>query len=76
MKNLQQQVTLRILEADERHVLTQASDVEPQNRVYSEKIYLAVNDSPENWMEITQEQADKEKEEASRKTDQQIEIEQ
>ena len=76
MKNLQQQVTLRILEADEGHVLTQASDVEPQNRVYSEKIYLAVNDSPENWMEITQEQADKEKEEASRKTDQQIEIEQ
>lgn len=76
MKNLQQQVTLRILEADEGHVLTQASDVEPQNRVYSEKIYLAVNDSPENWMEITQEQADKEKEEASRKTDQQIEVEQ
>lgn len=76
MKNLQQQVTLRILEADEGHVLTQATDVEPQNRVYSEKIYLAVNDSPENWMEITQEQADKEKEEASRKTSQQIEIEQ
>ena len=76
MKNVQQQVTLRILEADEGHVLTQATDVEPQNRVYSEKIYLAVNDSPENWMEITQEQADKEKEEASRKTDQQIEIEQ
>lgn len=76
MKNLQQQVTLRILEADEGHVLTQATDVEPQNRVYSEKIYLAVNDSPENWMEITQEQADKEKEEASRNTDQQIEIEQ
>lgn len=76
MKNLQQQVTLRILEADEGHVLTQATDVEPQNRVYSEKIYLAVNDSPENWMEITQEQADKEKEEASRKTDQQIEVEQ
>lgn len=76
MKNLQQQVTLRILEADEGHVLTQASDVEPQNRVYSEKIYLAVNDSPENWMEITQEQADKEKEEASRKTSQQSEIEQ
>lgn len=76
MKNLQQQVTLRILEADEGHLLTQATDVEPQNRVYSEKIYLAVNDSPENWMEITQEQADKEKEEASRKTSQQIEIEQ
>lgn len=76
MKNLQQQVTLRILEADEGHVLTQATDVEPQNRVYSAKIYLAVNDSPENWMEITQEQADKEKEEASRKTSQQIEIEQ
>lgn len=76
MKNLQQQVTLRILEADEGHVLTQATDVEPQNRVYSEKIYLAVNDSPENWMEITQEQAGKEKEEASRETSQQIEIEQ
>lgn len=73
MKNTQQQVTLRILEADEGYVLTQATDVEPQNRVYSEKIYLAVNDSPDNWMEIPQEQADREKEEASRKAPQQEE---
>lgn len=37
----------------EGNYLTQASLTNENERVFSEKIYLAVNDSPESWMEVT-----------------------
>ena len=37
--------------------LTQAQDVPLEQRVFSEKVFLAVNDSPDNWMEIADEEA-------------------
>ena len=37
----------------EGNYLTQASLINEGERVFSEKIYLAVNDSPESWMEVT-----------------------
>ena len=37
----------------EGNYLTQATLTNENERVFSEKIYLAVNDSPESWMEVT-----------------------
>lgn len=34
--------------------LTQKENVEIQNRVFSKKVFLAVNDSVDNWKEITE----------------------
>ena len=36
--------------------LTQKENVEIQNRVFSKKVFLAVNDSIDNWTEITEEE--------------------
>ena len=37
----------------EGNYLTQASLINENERIFSDKIYLAVNDSPESWMEVT-----------------------
>lgn len=50
---------MRILTPSKGYLLTQVTDVEPQDRIYSEKVYLAVNDSPNNWTEIAVEEAEK-----------------
>ena len=51
----------------EGYLLTQASDdVEIQNRVFSDKVFLAVTDAPENWKEITIEEAEQIKAEQER----------
>lgn len=52
MKN--SSVTVQIIEPDDGMWLTQAEDVEILTRAFSKKVYLAVNDSQENWKEITQ----------------------
>lgn len=52
MKN--SSVTVQIIEPDNDMWLTQAEDVEILTRVFSKKVYLAVNDSQDNWKEITQ----------------------
>ena len=36
--------------------LTQTQEIEIQNRVFSKKVFLAVNDSIDNWKEITEEE--------------------
>ena len=54
MKN--SSVTVQIIEPDDGMWLTQAEDVEILARIFSKKVYLAVNDSEENWREITQEE--------------------
>ena len=36
--------------------LTQSQEIEIQNRVFSKKVFLAVNDSIDNWKEITEEE--------------------
>lgn len=46
---------VRILEP-ENGWLTQVSDVEIQDRAFSKKVYLGVNDEVENWKEITDEE--------------------
>lgn len=54
---------MRILEATEGNVLTQSKDAPVQNRILTYKVYLAVNDSPDNWKEISEEEAERYKEE-------------
>lgn len=46
--------TVQVLEPSEGFVLTQAEDVDLMNRVFSKKVYLGVNDSVDNWKEITE----------------------
>lgn len=46
--------TVRVLEPSEGHYLTQSGDININERVFSDKVYLAVTDSVENWIEIDQ----------------------
>lgn len=55
---IQEEIKVRVLIPSVGYMLTQAFEVEIQNRVVSEKVYLAVTDELSNWKEITQEEAD------------------
>lgn len=55
---IQEEIKVRVLIPSKGYMLTQAQEVEIQNRVVSEKVYLAVTDEPSNWKEITQAEAD------------------
>lgn len=54
----QSEYITRVLEASEGFTLTQYADVPLLERTLVKKIYLAVNDSPDNWKEITDEEAE------------------
>ena len=56
---IQSNYTVRIIEPSEGYTLTQSADVDLENRTLSKKIFLAVNDDPSNWKEITDAEADK-----------------
>ena len=58
METKVKQVNVSILKPNEGCVLTQSADVELQNRVFSEEIWLAATDSPENWKDISIEEAE------------------
>lgn len=49
----QEQYTTMVLKADEGMTLTQAGDVNIRDRIVTGTVYLAANDSPDNWKEIT-----------------------
>lgn len=53
----QENYTTRVLVADDNHHLTQAADVDIMDRVITDKVFLSVNDAPENWREISDEEA-------------------
>lgn len=55
---IQSNYTVRIIEPSEGFTLTQSAEVETEYRVLSKKIFLAVNDDPSNWKEITDTEAD------------------
>ena len=51
--------TTSVLIPTNGYKITQADDATPlQERIFSDKLYLAVNDSPDNYKEITIAQAD------------------
>ena len=58
METKVKQVNVSILKPNAGCVLTQSADVELQNRVLSEEIWLASTDAPENWKDITIEEAE------------------
>lgn len=58
METKVKQVNVSILKPNEGCVLTQSAEVELQNRVFSEEIWLAATDSPENWKDISIEEAE------------------
>lgn len=47
--------TFKVLTASSEKVLTQKEEVDVANRVVSKKIYLAANDSEDNYIEIDEE---------------------
>ena len=55
---IQSNYTVRIIEPSEGFTLTQSADVDLENRTLSKKVFLAVNDDPSNWKEITDTEAD------------------
>lgn len=55
---IQDEFKVNVLIPEYGYKLTQAGEVEIENRIISDKVYLAVNDSAENWAEITIEEAD------------------
>lgn len=63
---IQEEIKVRVIKPTEGYLLTQASDVEIINRVFSDKVFLAVTDSPENWKEITIAEAEQIKAEQER----------
>lgn len=58
METKVKQVNVRILKPNAGCLLTQSSDVELQNRVFSEEIWLATTDSSDNWKDISIEEAE------------------
>lgn len=52
------QYTTTVLTASEGHKLTQAGEVNVLDRTITPKVYLAATDSPDNWREITDAEAD------------------
>lgn len=50
--------TVQIVEPTNSHILTQSADVDLKDRIFSEKVFLGINDKIENWKEITIEEAD------------------
>ena len=55
---VQSNYTVIILQPSEGYTLTQSADVKISERILSKKVFLAVNDTPENWKEITDEEAE------------------
>lgn len=49
--------TVQIIEPSDGYTLTQAGEMDVIDRIFSKKIFLAVNDSVNNWKEITDEEA-------------------
>lgn len=50
--------TVQVVQPSDGHILTQSADIDLKDRIFSEKIFLGVNDKIENWKEITIKEAD------------------
>lgn len=55
---IQEEIKVRVLRPSEGHKLTQAAEVAIEERVISDRVFLGVNDCPENWKEITDAEAE------------------
>lgn len=59
MEQKVKQVNVSVLKPNAGCLLTQSAEVDLQNRVFSEEIWLAATDSPDNWKDISIEEAEK-----------------
>ena len=50
--------TVQVVQPSDGHILTQSADIDLKDRIFSEKIFLGINDSIDNWKEITIKEAD------------------
>ncbi len=55
---IQEEIRVTVIKPAEGYKLTQAGEVKIENRVISERVFLAVNDSVDNWTEITDAEAE------------------
>ena len=51
--------TVRVLEASEGCFLTQSEDVSIEFRIITDKVYLGINASYDEWREISSEEAER-----------------
>lgn len=51
--------TVQVIQPSDGHILTQSADIDLKDRIFSEKIFLGVNDSIDNWKEITIKESEK-----------------
>lgn len=49
---------MKVLKAKENMWLTQSADTPDEERVYTDSVFLAVNDSRERWRDATQAEKD------------------
>lgn len=50
--------TVQIIEPTSGHILTQSADIDLKDRIFSEKVFLGINDKIDNWKEITIKEGD------------------
>lgn len=50
--------TVQVIQPSDGHILTQSSDIDLKDRIFSEKVFLGVNDKIENWKEISIEESE------------------
>lgn len=55
---IQSNYTVQILEAEAGFKLTQKKDVDILQRVFTDKVFLSVNDDAKNWKEISDSEAE------------------
>lgn len=51
--------TVQVIQPSDGHILTQSSDIDLKDRIFSEKVFLGVNDKIENWKEISIEESER-----------------
>lgn len=54
---IQEEIRVQVLMPSKGYKLTQSKKVDIANRIISDKVYLGVFDTPSDWIEITDEEA-------------------
>jgi hypothetical protein len=54
---IQEEIRVQVLIPSKGYKLTQSKKVDIANRIISDKVYLGVFDTPSDWIEITDEEA-------------------
>lgn len=55
---IQSNYTVQILQPEKGFKLTQKKDVDIRQRIFSDKVFLSINDDAKNWKEISDSEAE------------------